>query len=584
MRSLQDRAVAAVREPSPLQAVAFVWRGRWLIAVAAVVAAAVGVFVAEQRGTIWRAKSVLHVERQVPMMPGSEVSHWLQSRNYANTQAALLRSTPVLQQGLAQKGLENSPMFGDSDNHLAWLRKRLSVVVGTEDDLITVMLESEAVDDACLVVNAIVDAYLDRHAQSQHQTAGEVLTALRRELERYESELRTVEQEQIAFLEKHPGVTFGGTGESQGVGRLRELNLALTQAELAAMESEAQVRAVKTRIESVQPVQRLPMPGIDESTMRQLLDVQTQIDELLQKRLQMLATMTPEHPEVRRLEGTIARLFEFANDTAARITTAHLASLEQRHLGQRQLCTELSTRIAAEEKRLREVDPATAEFRGLEIRFDRARKIADALYERVRGIDINENLGSAEQPPLSSLVYEYATPAGAVVAASKTSLAAICGFVGVLLGLALAWGRSIVWPRVHSAADLALDLPVLGALPKARIDGNGMVATLARAKHFEAALQSLRAVLHFGARGKRHRTLQVVGVERGAGASVTAAGLAVASAQAGQRTLIVDADFGRPSQAARFAVDGTVGLRQVLANKIPFEAAIQATEVPGLFV
>ncbi|MEQ1634665.1 MAG: CpsD/CapB family tyrosine-protein kinase, partial [Planctomycetota bacterium] len=64
----------------------------------------------------------------------------------------------------------------------------------------------------------------------------------------------------------------------------------------------------------------------------------------------------------------------------------------------------------------------------------------------------------------------------------------------------------------------------------------------------------------------------------------TAAGLAVASAQAGQRTLIVDADFGRPSQAARFAVDGTVGLRQVLANKIPFEAAIQATEVPGLFV
>lgn len=583
MRTVEERARAALREPSPLQAVAFVWRGRWIVATCAALAAAAGVFVAEQRGTIWRAKSVIYVERQAPMLPGSDVAHWLGTRNYANTQAALLRSTPVLQAGLAAPGVEQSAMFGDSDNHLAWLRKRLTVVVGTDDDLITVQLESEAVDDACRVVNAIVNAYLARHSESQRKTASEVLGSLRRELERYEAELRTVQEEQVAFLEAHPGLV-PGEGTDAGSVKLRELNLALTQAELGVMEVEAQLQAAKARMAVPQPMQRLPMPGVDEGSVKQLSDLQAQVDQLVQRRVLMLTTMTPDHPDVKRLDGAIVQLFGHANEVADRITQAHVGSLEQRLQGQRRLRDELVARIAGHERTLRDDDPAIAEYRGLEIRFDRARKIADALYERVRSIDINESLGENDQPPLSALVYERATPEGAVVAASKTSLAAIFGFVGVVLGLALAWARSIVWPKVHGPSDLGAELPVLGSLPKARLGSGSFVAALRRARHLEAAMQSLRAVLHFGARGRRHRTLQVVGVDRGAGASTVAAGLGIASAQAGQRTLVVDADFGAGSQAKLFGLDGGMGLRQVLARKVGADDAIAATEVPGLYV
>lgn len=584
MRTVEERAGSALREPSPLQAVAFVWRGRWLVAACALLAAGAGVFVAEQRGTIWRAKSVVYVERQMPLLPGSDVAHWLQTRNYANTQAALLRSTPVLQAGLATPGIVESPMFGDSDNHLAWLRKRLSVVVGTDDDLITVSLESEAVEDACTVVNSIVSAYLARHSESQRRTAGEVLTSLRRELDRYEAELRTVQQEQVAFLEKHPGLGVVSGTEANGTGKLTELNAALTQAELAAMEAEAQLAAARSRMGAPQPMQRLPMPGIDEGSVKQLTDLQAQIDQQVQRRVLMLTSMTPDHPDVKRLDEAIVKLFGHANEVADRITQMHLANLEQRLQGHHRLRDELVGRIAEQERGMRESDPAIAEYRSLEIRFTRARKIADALYERVRSIDINESLGENEQPPISALVYERATPEGAVVAASKTSLAAICGFVGIVLGLALAWGRSVVWPKVHGPEDLGADVPVLGSLPKARLDGRAFVASLRRARHLEAALQSLRAVLHFGARARRHRTLQVVGVRRGAGASCVAAGLGIASAQAGLRTLVVDADFGAASQSRLFALDGRVGLRQVLARKCAAEEAIAATDVPGLFV
>ena len=74
-------------DASPMQSLAFLWRGRWLIAGVAVLCAAAGVFYAEQRGTIWRAKSVLYVQRKSSLMPGSDVSLWLESRNYAMSQA-----------------------------------------------------------------------------------------------------------------------------------------------------------------------------------------------------------------------------------------------------------------------------------------------------------------------------------------------------------------------------------------------------------------------------------------------------------------------------------------------------------------
>src|SRR5262249_32856867 len=106
------------RAASPTEGLAFLWRGRFTIALATLLGAGGGVFYAQHRGTIYRARSVLYVERDSPMMPGSSVSLWLQSRNYANTQAALLRSTPILEQCLANPSLASSPLFGDSTNRL----------------------------------------------------------------------------------------------------------------------------------------------------------------------------------------------------------------------------------------------------------------------------------------------------------------------------------------------------------------------------------------------------------------------------------------------------------------------------------
>jgi chain length determinant protein tyrosine kinase EpsG len=88
---------------------------------------------------------------------------------------------------------------------------------------------------------------------------------------------------------------------------------------------------------------------------------------------------------------------------------------------------------------------------------------------------------------------------------------------------------------------------------------------------FGPQAETLRAVrsqllLRWFARG--HKSLAVVGVGQGDGASLLTANLAVAFAQLGRRTLLVDADLRRPAQQAIFNTPARQGLADMLAGRL----------------
>jgi capsular exopolysaccharide synthesis family protein len=566
---------------SGLQALAFLWRGRWIIALCTLLGAGGGVGYAQRRGTIYRARSVLYVQHEAPVL-GTEVSVWLQSRNYANTQAALLRSTPVLEAALAATGAEIAPLFGDSHNLMTWTRRHLAVTVGTEDDLITVSLDAVEAEAACRLVNAVVDAYLAFRTRTQRQAASGVLTDLKAELARYEGELRDVQREQVEFLTAHRGVSAVRESATVQTERLREINAALTRAELDAMQADAAWQAAARQAEAPDPLQRLALPGVDAALQRATIETLQRLQELRAQRLQLLADVTLEHPSVRQVDGVIAGLERQVDAETRHVAQAHVAGLEQRRRAAQGLCTDLAARVREQEQLMHSIDPAQAEYRGLEIRFERARKIADALYERIRSIDINENIGETERPQLNALVYDYANAAGSMVASSKTSIAALAVGAGALCGVLLAWLRVALDQRLRDPADVAGYLPLLATVPRVRVDRRDALRTWARSPEFAATMLALRTVLHFGQRGASNRTLQVVAPRAGDGASLIAAGLGIALAQSGQRTLLVDADLGRAAQAALFGAGHEPGLRHVLAGRAAAADVIVATPIEGL--
>lgn len=74
------------------------------------------------------------------------------------------------------------------------------------------------------------------------------------------------------------------------------------------------------------------------------------------------------------------------------------------------------------------------------------------------------------------------------------------------------------------------------------------------------------------------RTLAIVSPERRDGRSYVAANLAVAFAQLGSRTLLVDADLRRPRQQRVFGVPDSVGLSSVLTQRAGRDAIVPIRE------
>ena len=69
------------------------------------------------------------------------------------------------------------------------------------------------------------------------------------------------------------------------------------------------------------------------------------------------------------------------------------------------------------------------------------------------------------------------------------------------------------------------------------------------------------------------RCVAIVGAERGTGRSFIAANLAVAFAQMGERTLLIDADLRRPDLHRLFRIDARAGLSTVLSGRADVDVA-----------
>lgn len=157
--------------------------------------------------------------------------------------------------------------------------------------------------------------------------------------------------------------------------------------------------------------------------------------------------------------------------------------------------------------------------------------------------------------------------------------------LGVLAGIALLLLRHSTDRRVRQLADAeeASGASGLGILPKADevVDNVFLTRDMGGAAE---ALRQLRTNLRFVGVDDPARSIVITSCNASEGKSTTAAHLAAMLADAGQPTVLIDADLRRPVQADRYGIDGLVGLTQVLAGSVSLETVLVSTGQPGLWL
>ena len=110
----------------------------------------------------------------------------------------------------------------------------------------------------------------------------------------------------------------------------------------------------------------------------------------------------------------------------------------------------------------------------------------------------------------------------------------------------------------------------------------GQVVRLKPRSVIAEAYRTIRTSIFFGVTKGGARTILVTSPTSGDGKTTLVSNLAITMAQAGQRTLIIDADLRKPKQHKIFDIDNEIGIANVLVGTTRLEEAIRSSPVKGL--
>ncbi|MEM8943655.1 MAG: polysaccharide biosynthesis tyrosine autokinase [Planctomycetota bacterium] len=576
---------------------ALAWQARWLILLTIFIGVGAAWILLQRVEPRYTSVSRIYIERNLPRILNSDVDLG-SSSSYLYTQAELIRSTPVLVK--AADAPENAQLetFRTIDSRVGFLKSRLEVEVGRNDDIINVYIELPIKEDAAQIVNSVVDAYITTYAEERRTDTVEVLNILRNEKQRRDSELEQRLKDLEDFRSQNAALAVQVGEENVITKRFAALAAELDRVELSLLDAKARHNRTQQMLET--PSLRLFL--LELASNRQSVANDIRVEDQLQLGIEqqirdvdreinaLRATWGDGHSRVKlalqsksELEERLAQQQSEVEGRKDTIIAAYVETVAQEYQLLEQKREELQRSYDAQFKLAMQVNSQAAKLASLEDALARTIRLVDILDERIKEVNLSENVGA-----MNVSVMEVAMPSSSPSYPVRSRFLAIGAFLGGLLGFGLAWLRDLLDHRLKSIEEIAgaLQLPVLGALPlsAAREDRAATGRVVVAKPHSVAAesFRTLRTAIHFGLTRGEAKVIAVTSPSPGDGKSTVASNLALVMAQTDQRVLLIDADMRKPKQHEIFEVAAERGLSSVLAERRPAAELIVGTDVATL--
>ena len=567
------------------------WRRRWTILLISILALLAGVFYLQRARPLYSSTSRLYVEQAGPQVwerdAGGMVTRW---SNYLYTQAELIRQTEVLSAALSGLDMGGLETFDGVSNPVAALRRGLEVVVGKKDEIINVSFTSPDPDEAAHIVNTVVDAYITSHSERQRTTSAEVVRILREEKVKRDLELKEKLEAMVAFSQSNEGLAYG-TDQSSNiiVRRLERFQEALDQAQLARIEAKSFYEAAKKMAGDPSGLRQLVeaqrAKGVYIASATEISTLKSELKRLQRDRADCLQRLKPDAPAIAALDAEIdrvgAQIIELDKDFATR----QLGVAEEQYLAAVERERELEKSLEQQRAKAVSLNDQLSQYMLLQSDYEQTRRFCEILDDKIRKLNVDPQVGS-----LNIEIVEAAKPPTAPSEPQKARVMGLALCLGLFAGVGLALVREWRDERLRSTQEISalLGLPVLGAVPamtwpKQTPSIRGQKVRISSDSREAEAFRTVRTAVFFGAPKDETRTILVTSPGPAEGKSTVASNLAIAMAQAGQKVMVVDADFRRPMQHKIFKLDRKAkGLSSILADEMSIDDAVEHSNTQNL--
>jgi len=201
--------------------------------------------------------------------------------------------------------------------------------------------------------------------------------------------------------------------------------------------------------------------------------------------------------------------------------------------------------------------------------------VAAVFGPMVSSLNNNYNTTASKAPVVLSVV---SGPTSPVKVAPRRALNYLLGILaGLVAGLAWAALRELLDTSVRSDEQVAAaGTGVLASVSRIRRPGPlPLIAGGLGRSILAEEMRQLRTSLQYTHRDRPVKVIAVVSPEAAEGRSTVAINLALAFAEAGRQTLLIDADLRRPQIAGYLGIEETAGLCDVLAQQAALDTALR---------
>src|SRR6476620_27441 len=437
-----------------------------------------------------------------------------------------------------------------------------------------------------LVSNAVADELVASNLRTKLAANDNENNYLEKNIAELQAEIRR-DEERILSYGRNYQLPSPDSSQNTVVERLVGLNRQLLEAENTRKIAEAEYQAAqKDGVAS----------AVAETADKQIPEIDAKLDELRQRRAQLLVEATEKYPEVIEVNKQIEVLEKQASDKRQRATSLYKTNVETKY--RQAQYREQSIRDAFQRQRSETLgqNEAAINYRIIQQDVETNKKLLDEMYEKQKQ---NEMLKA--KAPNNIRVTDYAMLPTQPVDPKRGPFIGLAFLFSLSLGVGAALLRDYFDDSVHSTDEVEkmLSLPALAVIP--RIDRgllklispsnkgteNGLHitgpdnATLAPAggaselllnsdpqSPLAEAFRRLRTSLVLSPHVGDLRTLLVTSSVQSEGKTTTAVNIATSLSQTGARVLIIDADMRSPRLHSIFGLKNTRGLSDLFADGI----------------
>jgi capsular exopolysaccharide synthesis family protein len=564
-----------------------------------------------------------------------------------STHLQLLQSPRIIKQAIKKNGLESLASIAevlreekDPAEHFA---ENLTITKGgrgraKDAHVLHGTFLDASPEDCATILSALVDSYQNFWSETFQDTSGEALKLISQAKLELGNELKEEEKAYREFREKTPILSTDSDGRDVHQQRLFQIGASLSEVRIQYAEAKARLEVIQESLRSGSTDDHDDLDKLsllsekDARRLAQLLtvtgggaysgafmSVQPLRDEKARAEYQRLLSLLiqektlledfgQDHPKVQTVREQIDLTRKFLEENAPPASAVDLLDLGIDDLLNAQIGllkhdlsefkkreTELETIAANEEQEARKLVTFVLQDEMMSKQLARKQELYNAVIERLREINLIKDYGGY----ITEVISPVEQPRRAVSPNLVLTLGMGC-FLGLFFGMSLAYVMHLADRTFHNPDELrqAMALPIMGHIPA--LDGaaqngssNGkagsrLAPTLVsyhrpRSQQAEA-FRGLRTALYFNAHVGHHKVIQVTSANPRDGKSTVAANLAICMAQSGKNVLLVDCDLRNSKVHKLFAVDSSIGMSHIIADKAELPDAIQSVDIENLSI